>query len=85
MCGPVKIKDSSAESAEARRASIRATFSDFARVFLLCWAWFAVSAANGVVGKTILDAFPRPLTLTLCELSAISLLTPVLMAILKVR
>jgi solute carrier family 35 protein E1 len=42
------------------------------KVVLLCLSWYSVSAANNVIGKTILVAFPHPMTVTMVQLLSIS-------------
>ena len=50
------------------------------KIILLCLVWYVVSSANNVVGKIILSDFPYPMTLTLCQLVAITvLIVPVLL------
>lgn len=38
---------------------------------LLCLAWFTISSMNSIVGKTILNSWPRPFTITLVQLMSI--------------
>jgi hypothetical protein len=61
------------------------TIKDFLRIVVICCMWYVVSTANGVIGKWILNVFPHPMTITLCQLLSISLYTPPLLVLLSIR
>lgn len=58
---------------------------DFLRIALICCMWYVVSTANGIIGKWILNVFPHPMTITLCQLVTISIYTPPLLKCLNIR
>ncbi|XP_066983538.1 solute carrier family 35 member E1 homolog [Macrobrachium rosenbergii] len=41
-------------------------------VLLLCGGWYLVSSTNNVVGKTLLNEFPYPITVTMVQLLSIA-------------
>ncbi|XP_022917938.1 solute carrier family 35 member E1 homolog [Onthophagus taurus] len=42
-------------------------------VLFLCVLWYAVSSSNNVIGKTLLNEFPYPMTMTMVQLLSITL------------
>ncbi len=58
---------------------------DFCRIVALCLCWYAVSSANGVLGKWILSEFPHPMTLTLVQLTSIAVYSRPMLFFLRVR
>lgn len=58
---------------------------DFLRIALICCMWYVVSTANGIIGKWILNVFPHPMTITLCQLVTIAIYTPPLLKCLNIR
>ncbi|CAH2005087.1 unnamed protein product [Acanthoscelides obtectus] len=54
-------------------------------VLWLCIFWYAVSSTNNVVGKTVLNEFPYPLTMTMVQLLSITVLSGPLFNLWGVR
>nr|XP_023019273.1 solute carrier family 35 member E1 homolog [Leptinotarsa decemlineata] len=48
---------------------------EICKVFILCILWYAVSSTNNVIGKTVLNEFPYPLTMTMVQLLSITVLS----------
>ncbi|KAL1514311.1 hypothetical protein ABEB36_003588 [Hypothenemus hampei] len=44
-------------------------------VLFLCISWYMVSSTNNVIGKTVLNEFPYPMTMTMVQLLSITLLS----------
>lgn len=42
-------------------------------VIALCMVWYIVSSSNNVIGKMVLSEFPYPMTVTMVQLSSITL------------
>lgn len=42
-------------------------------ILLLCILWYIISSSNNVIGKTLLSEFPFPLTVTMVQLTSITL------------
>lgn len=67
-------------------ASEKAAFrKEILKIFGLCVVWYSCSSGNGVVGKTILNDFPYPLTLTLCQLITVTFLSGPLFYVWRIR
>lgn len=43
------------------------------KVLLLCIVWYIVSSSNNVIGKWVLNEFPYPMTVTMVQLTSITL------------
>ena len=56
-----------------------------ARVVILCVAWYLTSSSNNVVGKTLLNEFPYPMTVTMVQLLSISLYSSPVLRWMSVR
>nr|ALA65634.1 hypothetical protein [Physocyclus mexicanus] len=41
-------------------------------VAVLCIIWYTVSSGNGVIGKTVLNSFPYPMTVTMVQLLTVT-------------
>ncbi|CAH0555416.1 unnamed protein product [Brassicogethes aeneus] len=54
-------------------------------VLLLCISWYVVSSSNNVVGKTLLNEFPYPMTMTMVQLLSITVLSGPLFNLWGVR
>lgn len=54
-------------------------------VLLLCVAWYVVSSTNNVIGKTVLNEFPYPMTMTMVQLLVITILSGPLFNLWGVR
>ncbi|CAG9818572.1 unnamed protein product [Phaedon cochleariae] len=48
---------------------------EICKVLFLCISWYAVSSTNNVVGKTVLNEFPYPVTMTMVQLLSITVLS----------
>ena len=67
-----------------KHSSLLSKYRDAIKIVCLCLAWYAVSSANGVVGKLVLSDFPYPMTVTMVQLVSISIyLIPVLRIVYK--
>ena len=55
------------------------------RVMLLCAAWYLISSGNNVVGKTLLNEFPYPMTVTMVQLVSIAMCSSPVLRWMKVR
>jgi solute carrier family 35 protein E1 len=42
------------------------------KVIFLCLLWYAVSSSNNVIGKMVLSEFPYPMTVTMVQLTSIT-------------
>lgn len=42
-------------------------------VLALCMIWYIVSSSNNVIGKMVLSSFPYPMTVTMVQLTSITL------------
>lgn len=42
-------------------------------VIVLCLLWYIISSSNNVIGKMVLSEFPYPMTVTMVQLSSITL------------
>jgi len=55
-------------------------------ILALCLVWYSVSSINNVIGKSLLNQFPYPMTLTLVQLLSISIYSePILRHFVKRR
>lgn len=59
----------------ATRASMadRKQTKEICTVLFLCILWYAISSTNNVVGKTVLNDFPYPMTMTMVQLLSITI------------
>ncbi|XP_023215333.1 solute carrier family 35 member E1 homolog isoform X2 [Centruroides sculpturatus] len=48
------------------------TFKEICHVIVLCVIWYAVSSGNGVIGKTVLNDLPYPMTVTMVQLLTVT-------------
>lgn len=55
------------------------------RVILLCAAWYLISSGNNVVGKTLLNEFPYPMTVTMVQLVSIAIFSSPVLRWMRVR
>jgi len=55
------------------------------KVLLLCIVWYSISSINNVVVKLLLDQFPYPMAVTMCQLSSIVIFTGPLLLFMGVR
>lgn len=44
-----------------------------ASILILCICWYIVSSSNNVIGKLVLNEFPYPMTVTMVQLSSITI------------
>ncbi|KAK8401046.1 hypothetical protein O3P69_002671 [Scylla paramamosain] len=58
---------------------------EIVRVVLLCVAWYLISSGNNVVGKTLLNEFPYPMTVTMVQLVSIATCSSPVLRWMKVR
>lgn len=58
---------------------------EIVRVVLLCAAWYLISSGNNVVGKTLLNEFPYPMTVTMVQLVSIAVFSSPVLRWMKVR
>ncbi|XP_076060572.1 solute carrier family 35 member E1 homolog isoform X3 [Oratosquilla oratoria] len=58
---------------------------EIVRVIILCVFWYIVSSSNNVVGKTILNEFPYPMTVTMVQLVSITLYSGPVLKWMRVR
>lgn len=42
-------------------------------VLALCFIWYIISSSNNVIGKMVLSTFPYPMTVTMVQLSSITI------------
>lgn len=54
-------------------------------VLFLCILWYIISSSNNVVGKTLLNEFPYPMTMTMVQLLSITLFSGPLFNLWGVR
>ncbi|XP_054707544.1 solute carrier family 35 member E1 homolog [Uloborus diversus] len=54
-------------------------------VVVLCFIWYGVSSANGVILKTILNDFPYPITITMVQLLTATLFSGPLFSLWGIR
>lgn len=59
--------------------------NEIARVVFLCGIWYLVSSSNNVVGKTLLNEFPYPMTVTMVQLLSIALYSSPVLRWMRVR
>ena len=45
---------------------------EIVKVLFLCVLWYAVSSSNNVIGKMVLSEFPYPMTVTVVQLTSIT-------------
>ncbi|KAK7067364.1 hypothetical protein SK128_014944 [Halocaridina rubra] len=55
------------------------------RILLLCIVWYLVSSSNNVVGKTLLNEFPYPMTVTMVQLLSITVYSSPMLRWMGVR
>ena len=58
---------------------------EFIKLVCLCMMWYAISSANNVVGKTLLNYFPYPNTLSMVQLLSITLYSEPVLRYLRIR
>ncbi|XP_037081218.1 solute carrier family 35 member E1 homolog [Pollicipes pollicipes] len=58
---------------------------EFARLVFLCILWYAISSANNIVGKTLLNYFPYPMTLSIVQLLSITVYSEPMLRCLSIR
>eukprot|EP01135_Chromosphaera_perkinsii_P004165 Nk52_evm72s270 gene=Nk52_evmTU72s270 len=66
-----------------RRSSISQTFAKPVKVFALCGTWYFFSACTNNLGKSILNKFPHPATLTICQFFCVTAIITIMMDVLK--
>lgn len=42
-------------------------------IVALCFIWYIISSSNNVIGKMVLSTFPYPMTVTMVQLTSITL------------
>jgi len=62
-----------------------AQVKEFTKIFMLCISWYIISATNNVVGKTVLNVFPYPVTVTMVQLLSITLYSGPVLSLWGVR
>lgn len=63
----------------------RGFFSSYIGHVVLIIAWYSASSLNGIFGKRLLQLFPYPTTLTICQLLILNGILPVLMSLSRQR
>ena len=58
---------------------------EFVKLVCLCLLWYAISSANNVVGKTLLNYFPYPNTLSMVQLLSITVYSEPVLRCLRIR
>lgn len=54
-------------------------------ILFLCILWYIISSSNNVVGKLLLSEFPYPMTVTMIQLTTITILSGPFFNLLGVR
>lgn len=54
-------------------------------VLFLCVLWYAVSSSNNVIGKTLLNEFPYPMTMTMVQLLSITVFSGPMFSLWGIR
>ncbi|XP_043237064.1 solute carrier family 35 member E1 homolog [Amphibalanus amphitrite] len=58
---------------------------EFVKLVCLCLLWYAISSVNNVVGKTLLNYFPYPNTLSMVQLLSITVYSEPILRCLRIR